>query len=92
MSNPAPSRADRFRARVAEVYDTDALGPADLELLDEITFQMSVLDKIREALVEAPLLDRRQGGDRPHPLLIEDRLRSAALAQALAKFPALEDV
>lgn len=84
-------RAARFRARVADLYDPESLGPADLELLDEIVFAMDLLAQIRNALREAPLLDRRQGGDRPHPLIVEERLRASALSAALARFPALSD-
>lgn len=91
MSTSTTTRAERFRARVAEVYDTDALGPADLEALDEIAVAMDMLDTIRAALAEAPLVEVRQGGARVSPLVVEERLRASALSAALARFPALAE-
>jgi hypothetical protein len=85
------TRADRFRARVSEVYDLDALGPADEEALDEIAVAMTMLDTIRAALADSPLVEVRQGGARVSPLVVEERLRASALSAALARFPALAD-
>lgn len=90
MNQPSP-RADRFRERVAEVYDTEALGPADLEALDEIAVAMTLLETIRCALAEVPLVEVRQGGARVSPLVVEERLRASALSAALARFPALAE-
>lgn len=91
MSTPDPSRSDRFRSRVGDVYDLDALGPADLEALDEIAAAMDFLDVIREALSDAPLVEVRQGGARVSPLVVEERLRASALSAALSRFPALAE-
>lgn len=85
------TRAQRFRRAVEEVYDLDSLGPADLELLAEIEYQMDLLATIREALKSAPLVEIRQGGARVSPLVVEERLRASALSAALARFPALAD-
>lgn len=92
MSTHTPTRADRFRARVADVYDPEELGPADLELLDEISSAMDFLGVIREALAETPLVEVRQGGARVSPLVVEERLRASALSAALGRFPALGEV
>lgn len=83
------NRSARFRARVAEAYDVEALSPADLELLDEIASAMDVLESIRSALAEADLVEIRQGGARVSPLIVEERLRASALSASLARFPAL---
>lgn len=91
MSNPTPSRADRFLARVADLYEVADLGPADLEALDEIAVAMRMLDTIRAELAEAPLVEVRQGGARVSPLVVEERLRASALSAALARFPALDE-
>lgn len=92
MSTATPTRAERFQARVSEEYDADDLGPADLELLDEISSAMDFLGMIREALADAPLVEVRQGGARVSPLVVEERLRASALSAALARFPALGEV
>jgi hypothetical protein len=84
------TRSEKFRRAVEEVYDLDALGPADLELLDEIAVAMDMLHTIREALKKAPLVEVRQGGARVSPLVVEERLRASALSAALARFPALD--
>lgn len=91
MSTTTERRSERFRARVEETYETDALGPADLELLDEIASAMDVLDEIRAAITEVALVEIRQGGARISPLIVEERLRASALSAALARFPALAD-
>lgn len=52
---------------------------------------MDMLDTIREALKNAPLVEVRQGGARVSPLIVEERLRASALSAALARFPALAD-
>lgn len=91
MSDPTLSRSARFKAAVEDVYDVDLLGPADVEALREITTAMDMLDLIREALADAPLVEVRQGGARVSPLVVEERLRASALSAALARFPALGD-
>lgn len=91
LTVPKPARAERFRANVAAAYDLDSLGPADFEALDEIATAMTTLEAIRAALVEVPLVEIRQGGARVSPLVVEERLRAAALSAALARFPHLAE-
>lgn len=85
-----PTRSDRFRRRVADVYVVEDMLPADLELLDEIAATMDNLDRLREALRDTPLTEVRQGGVRVSPLQVEARLMSQALAGLLARFPELD--
>lgn len=91
MTGDHLTRSERFRARVADLYDLDALSPADLETLEEIALAMNLLDLIRSEMQRAPLVEVRQGGARVSPLVVEERLRASALSAALARFPVLAD-
>lgn len=84
------SRADTFRARVAEEYD--GLSPADLEAVEEVAATLDTIEDLARSLAEADgLTEVRQGGRRMRPEVVELRLQRVTLDRLLRRFPALTE-
>jgi hypothetical protein len=83
------TRAERFERLVRETYED--LSPADEEWLAETVYVMEFLDRLREEIRASALTERRTGGERVTPLVVEERLRAAHLTTLLRRFPGVEE-
>lgn len=85
------ARAERFLARIAEAYDEESMSPADHEYVEEVVYTMNLLDRLREEIRDGDLTERRTGGNRMRPEVVEARLEAQHLASLLRNFPDIEE-